>query len=264
MSFFEKIGAALRRKIHQREIEQSLAHYHRLSGHTPEAKQSFADTGTFRSQVDRLFALGNAAETAELKRIAEASVQNTLTNRYYRAADYLSDINDDLDRHTYLTGELAGELPLNALEEGFQRELKLKAIMEAWLVPLKVGSVESSVTAYSKIVGRLLPYTSLQRFERHVARLFALADPSERKLVEENLRDFLETWRHHGAVRERFGEPADALAETLAHLCGETVPDGISYIRTRRPGAPLRLATVVPEDRQHYLRASCARWGLDS
>jgi len=264
MSFFEKIGAALRRKIHQREIEQSLAHYERLSGHAAEAKQSFADTGTFRSQVDRLFALGNAAETAELKRIAEASVQNTLTNRYYRAADYLSDMNDDLGRHTYLTGELAGEPPLTSLGEGFRRELKLKAIMEAWLVPLKVGSVESSVTAYGKIIGRLLPYTALQRFERNAARLFALADPSERKLVEEHFCDFLETWRHDGALRERFAEPADALAEALADLCGDTIPDGISYLRTRRRGAPLRLATVVPEDRQHYLRASFARWGLDS
>ena len=259
-----KIGAAVRRKIHQREIEESLARYERVSGENAEAKQSYADTGTFRSQVDRLFALGNAAETAELKRIAESAVQSTVTNRYYRAADYLSDILDDLERHTYLTGEPAGQPPLASLTERFERELKLKAVAEAWLVPLKVGSVENTVTAYSKIVGRLLPYTALQRFERHVARLFALTAQSERKFVEEQVHRLLNTWRHRENTRARFPEPADALAEALICLCGDSIPDGVDYVRARRPDAPIRLATVVPEDRQHYLRASFARWEIES
>ena len=263
MSLFSKIGAAVRRKIHEREIEQSLAHFEGVSGERAEAKQSFADTGSFRSQVDRLFALGNAAETAEMKRIAEAAVLNTVTNRYYRAADYLSDILDDLERHTYLTGELTGEPPLSSLAEGFERELKIKAIAEAWLVPLKVGSIESSVSAYSKVVGRLLPYSALQRFERNVARLFALTDRSERKLIADHLRHLLETWRHQETARARFPEPADAITETVVCLCGDSIPSGVEHLRLRRPGARMRLATVVPEDRQHYLFASIARWEIE-
>lgn len=264
MGVFSKIGAALRRKIHEREIEQSLTHFESVWGEDSTAKQSYADTGSFRSQVDRLFALGNAAETAELKRIAEAAVRNTVTNRYYRAADYLSDILDDLERHTYLTGELAGEPPLGELAEGFERELKIKAISEAWLVPLKVGAIESSVSAYGKIVGRLLPYTALQRFERNVARLFALTEQSERKLIEDQLQRFLTTWRHHESSRARFPEPADAITETLVCLCGDSIPSGVDHVRLRRPGARMRLATVAPEDRQHYLFASLARWEIDS
>lgn len=262
MSFFRKIGAAVRRKIHQQEIEQSLAHFERVWGEHSEAKQSYADTGSFRSHVDRLFALGNAAETEELKRIAEAAVMNTVTNRYYRAADYLSDILDDLERHTYLTGELAGEPPLSSLEERFERELKLKAISEAWLVPLKVGAIETAVSTHSKVVGRLLPYPALQRFERSVARLFALTAQGERKLVEDQVRRLLETWRHHETARARFPEPADAVTETLVCLCGDSIPGGVDHLRLRRPGARMRLATIAPEDRQHYLFASFARWEI--
>ncbi len=263
MSLFGKIGAAVRRRIHQRDIERSLAHFERVSGLAAGAKQSYSDTGTFRSQVDRLFALGNAAETAELKRIAESSVLSTVMSRYYRAADYLSDILDDLERDTYLTGEPSGEAPLPAMAEGFERELKLKAIMNAWLVPLKVGSVETTVAAHSKIIGRLLPYAALQRFERNVARLFALTAASERKLVEEHVLALLETWHDHNVMRARFAEPADAMVEAVVCLCGDSVPEGVSHLRTRRPDAPLRLATAVPEDRQHYLRASFGRWELE-
>jgi len=90
MSFLDNINAAVRRKIHQREIDESLRHFEHHTGHEAETKQTFADMGTFRSQVDRLFSLGNAAETAEAKKIAESTIGSTLTNRYYRAADYLS------------------------------------------------------------------------------------------------------------------------------------------------------------------------------
>ena len=145
----------------------------------------------------------------------------------------------------------------------FARE-EIGEVAEAWLVPLKVGSVENTVTAYSKIVGRLLPYTALQRFERHVARLFALTAQSERKFVEEQVHRLLNTWRHRENTRARFPEPADALAEALICLSGDSIPDGVDYVRARRPDAPIRLATVVPEDRQHYLRASFARWEIES
>lgn len=264
MSFLAKIGGALRRKIHENEIEQSLAHFERVAGHAAGAKQSFSDTGTFRGQVDRLFTLGNAAETAEMKRIAHSSVQSTVMTRYYRAADYLSDILDDLERRTYLTGEPDGEAPLDTLAEEFERGLKLKAVTEAWLVPLKVGSIETTVSAHSKIIGRLLPYSALQRFERQVARLFASIGASERKLVEEHVLALLETWRHHELMRKRFTQPADAVAETLLCLRGEQTPEGVSHLRTRRHETPLRLATAVPEDRYHYLRASMERWELES
>jgi hypothetical protein len=199
-----------------------------------------------------------------MKQIAESAVLNTVTNRYYRAADYLSDILDDLERHTYLTSELAGEPPLSSLDQGFERELKIKVISEAWLVPLKVGAVETTVNAYSRIVGRELPYSALQRFERNVARLFAITEQSERKLIEDHVRRFLETWRRDETMRARFPEPADAITETLVCLCGDSVPAGVEHLRLRRPGARMRLATVAPEDRQHFLRASFARWEIES
>jgi len=260
LSFLGKIGAAVRRKIHQREIAATLARFERVWSESAEAKQSYADTGTFRFQVDRLFTLGNAAETEQLKRIAESSVSSTVTNRYYRAADYLSDILDELERHSYLTGEPGGEPPLGSLEEGFERELKLKAVSEAWLVPLKVGAIENAVSTYSKVVGRLLPYTALQRFERNVARLFAVIEQSERKLVGDHVHRLLDNWRHHETIRSRFPEPADGVTEALVCLCGDSLPSGTEHVRVRRPDAPVRLATVAPEDRGHYLLSSLARW----
>jgi hypothetical protein len=181
-----------------------------------------------------------------------------MTNRYYRAADYLSDIADDLERHTFLTGDLGGEPPLASLAEGFERELKLKAVMQAWLVPLKVGAVESTLAHYARTVGRALPYAALERFERNVSRLFALTEQSERKLVEEHVGQFVTAWSEREIMRARFSDPADAIAGVVACLCGEPIPDGIDFVRTRRADAPLRLSTVVPEDRQHYLRASLA------
>ena len=260
MSILGKIGAAVRRKFHEREIAASRAHFEQVWRESSEAKQSYADTGSFRSHVDRLFALGNATETEQLKKIAESAVMNTVTNRYYRAADYLSDILDELERHSYLTGEPNGEPPLGSLNEGFERELKLKAVSEAWLVPLKVGAIESAVANYSKVVGRVLPYAALQRFERNIARLFAIIEPSERKLVEDHVRRLLDNWRHQETIRERFPEPADGVTEALVCLCGDSLPSGAEHVQTRRPDAPLRLATAAPEGRGTYLLASLARW----
>ncbi len=263
MSFLKAIGGAVRRKIHQRELEAAIRRYELHHDQNAHTKQSFADTGTFRSQLDRLFTVGNAAETAELTRTAEAVIASTLTNRYYRPADYLSDILDDLERHTYLTGELEGEAPIASLAERYQRELKLKAVLEAWLVPFKVVVIESSLVTHSRIVGRLLPYTALQNFERVIARLFAMADESELKLVQEYVASFLKRWRHSNPLKARFPEPAEAVRDALACLNGEKTPDGTSYIRTRRPDAGRRLSTVVPEDRQHYLHATLERWNLE-
>ena len=258
MSLFRKIGATIRRRVHARDIDKSLERYRNLLAHTPDTRQSYADAGTFRSQVDRLFALGNTteAETEALQHIAQSVVSSTVTNRFYRAADYLSDILDDLERDTYLTGESAGEPPLSPDREPFERELKLKAIREAWLVPLKVGSIEACVSAYGTNVGRLLPYAALQRFERLVARLFALVGRSERTLVEERMKAFVVHWREQESFRARFHEPATAVALLLAYLCGARTPNAVENIRRRRSDQPLRLSTAVAEDRQHYLLAS--------
>lgn len=260
MSLFKSIGAAVRRRIHERDIREILSHYERSVGERTDIKQSFADAGTFRSNVERLFALGNAAETAELKRLGEAAVSNTITNRFYRAADYLSDVLDELERTTYFTGEPDGEAPLATLEEQFQRELKMQAVYGAWLVPLKVGSIETAIAAHSNVIGRRLPYQAIQNFERAVARLFALAEQSERKLVQDHIGRFLTEWCDSEAIRDRFTEPADAIADALSCLTGELTPDGLAFVRTRRHDQPLRLTTLVPEDRQHYLRAALKRW----
>ena len=260
MSFFKRIGDAVRRKFHEREIRDSLSYYERASGHRADRKQSFADTGTFRYQVDRLFAIGNAAETAQLKQLAKSAVSNTITNRYYRPADYLSDIYDDLDATTFFTGESSGEAPLSSLTEQVHRELKLKAVMEAWLVPLKVGSIEHVVAEHARLIGRRLPYTALQRFERAAAKLFANVAESERKLTQEYVLSLLTAWSDEDAVRARFTEPADAMIDAYRFLVGESRPDGVHHLRTRRADQPLRLSTVVPEDRQHYLRVTLDLW----
>jgi hypothetical protein len=157
MSLISKLTAALRKKLHEREIVESLLHFERHTGSSPERDQTFSDAGSFRSQVKRLFAIGNLSETSELKRPAEGVVAVTLTNRYYRSPDYLSDIADDLERHTFLTEEPLGEPPLTKLGEGYARELKLKAVREAWLVPLKVASMEHALITFERNVGRELP-----------------------------------------------------------------------------------------------------------
>lgn len=260
MNFFEKLGAVMRRRSHESDIEESLRRYTRFSGQKPGVKQAFSDSGTFRSQVDRLFAIGNASETGPLKQIAETVVSSTLTNRYYRASDYLSDVVDDLERLTFLTGEVHGEPGLSEELEPHVRELKLKAVSEAWLVPLKVASIEASVGTYSTVIGRALPYTSLRDFERAVARIFAATEESERTLIEGRVRKLVSAWHENEVLRARFDAPSKALLEAMSHFRGEIVPAGIEGLRTRRADQPMRLSTVVPEDRQHYLRASLAVW----
>ena len=260
MSLFDRVGAFVRRNAHHRDIRASLEHYERFGGLKPDVKQAYSDAGSFRSQVDRLFAAGNTAETGELRQIAEGVVSSTLMNRYYRAADYLSDIVDDLERTTYLSGEPSGERPLGEGEEPHERESKLKLVREAWLVPLKVASIEGAIVTHAKHVGRALPYASLQRFERSVARLFALIEQSERTLVQQRVDGLVETWAEAPALRARYASPALAVDDALACLFGERTPEGAEGLRRRRADQPLRLSTVVPEERQHYLRASLSSW----
>jgi len=260
MDLFKKLGAVMRRRGHDKDIRDSLAHYERFSGNRAGMKQAFSDAGTFRSQVDRLFALADDSDIQPLKKMAETTVMTTLTNRYYRAADYLSDILDDLERVTFLTGESLGEPALSTDLERHERETKLKAISEAWLVPLKVASIEASLSSYTGVIGRSLPYSALEDFERNVARLFAITEESERTLVEGKVRTFVSAWHEGEALRSRYSAPAAALADVVSFLSGESMPEGTEGLRRRRHDQPLRLSTLVPEDRQHYLRASFSYW----
>jgi hypothetical protein len=96
--------------------------------------QAFSDSGTFRSQLDRLFALASGQDVDAFEEIARAVVGACLTNRYYRPADYLSDIVDALDSHTALGGEPGGEPPLRELDGG-GRHAKLKLVRRADMPP---------------------------------------------------------------------------------------------------------------------------------
>ncbi len=260
MGLFDKLTTSVRRRFHQREIEASLEHYRRTTGASAEEKQVYSDAGSFRSQVDRLFTLGSAEETGELKHIAEVAASACLSNRYYRPADYLSDIVDALESRTFLTGEPLGKAPLGELSESHERQAKLEAVMEAWLVPLKVAAIESSLAGYSEIVGRSLPYPALQRFERAAARLFSLAGESELRLLEQDLAEILAGWKHSPALRERAPEPATIAEDLVSCFEGSVAPDGVSHLRIRTAGQPLRLSTVVPEERHQLLLAALGRW----
>lgn len=245
----------LRLWYHRREIETSLEHYRERTGDDAGRTQRYADTGSFRVQLDRLFALGTAAETAELRQIAESAVVLTLTNKFYRAADFLSDIVGALEERTFLTGEPHGEPPLRELEL-HERKLKLKWTQEAFLVPVKVASLENVLQAHARLIGRRLPYRALARFERACARVYALIDPSEARFVEQRMIVFLEAWKGQAPLHARFPEPVEGILELARCLGGDIRPQGSSALRVRRAGQPFRLSTLVPEDRQHLLRAA--------
>ena len=254
LNIVQKLTAKTRRWYHKREIQRSLRHYRDGTGQDAEMRQPYADAGSFRSQLDRLFNLGNAAETAELEAIANSSVNLCLTNKYYRPSDFLSDVIEALETRTFLSHEPGGEPPLSVLDD-HERQPKLKRVMDSWLVPLKVASIETLLGSFTRILGRTLPYKALGRFERQTARLFALLGESETRFVEEHLTEFLHQWKLDPALRSRFAEPADAVRVVAECLDGTTGLEESSHLRVRRPDQPLRLSTLVPEDRQHLLRA---------
>lgn len=260
MGIFSGLTKTIRLRYHQREIRESLRFYRDRTGWDAGQRQSYAESGSFRSQLDRLFTLGNAAETGELERIAGSVVAICLSNKYYRPADYLSDIIDDLERHTFLSGEPDGELPFPELDENGRRA-KLARVMESWLAPIKVASIENLVEAFAHRVGRSLSYKALGRFEREAARLYALLGESETQFVEERLVEFLENWKVKDNLRQRFAEPAEALKDMSRCLEGKVIPEGTSALRVRSAAQPLRLSTLVPEDRQQLLEASLRRLG---
>ena len=220
-------------------------------------RQPYADAGSFGSQLDRLFRLGRAAETAELEGIANSSVNLCLTNKFYRPSDFLSDIIEALESRTFLSYEPDGEPPLSGLDD-HQRPAKLKQVMESWIVPLKVASIETLLGSFSAILGRALPYRAFGEFERRTAQVFALLGESETRFVEERVTEFLQEWKQEPALRTRFAEPAAGVRFVLERLVDATHLEASSRLRVRRPDQPLRLSTLVPEDRQHLLSAALA------
>ena len=136
-----------------------------------------------------MFRLGRAAETADLQAIANSSVNLCLTNRFYRPSDFLSDVIGALENRTFLSYEPDGEPPLSELDD-HQRPAKLKQVMESWIVPLKVASIETLLGSVSAILGRALLYKAFGEFERHTAKVFALLGESETRFVEERVIEF--------------------------------------------------------------------------
>ena len=254
MKIVQKFAAKARRWYHKREIQRSLRHYRDRTGQDAEVRQPYADAGSFGSQLDRLFRLGRAAETAELEAIANSSVNLCLTNKFYRPSDFLSDVIGALERRTFLSYEPDGEPPLSELDD-HERAAKLKQVMESWVVPLKVASIETLLGSFSAILGRSLPYKAFGEFERHTAQVFALLGQSETRFVEERVIEFLHQWKQDPALRARFVEPAAGVRFVVECLDGDTRLEESSHLRVRRADQPLRLSTLVPEDRQHLLRA---------
>ncbi len=201
-----------------------------------------------------MFRLGRAAETADLQAIANSSVNLCLTNRFYRPSDFLSDVIGALENRTFLSYEPDGEPPLSELDD-HQRPAKLKQVMESWIVPLKVASIETLLGSVSAILGRALLYKAFGEFERHTAKVFALLGESETRFVEERVIEFFHQWKQDPALRARFAEPAAGVRLVVECLHGATHLEECSRLRVRRADQPLRLSTLVPEDRQHLLRA---------
>jgi hypothetical protein len=255
MGLLKNLTTATRRWYHNREIESSLAHYKERTGLDAEKRQVYSESGSFRSQLDRLFSLGSAAETGELRDIASFVVTICLTNKYYRPADYLADIIDALENRTYLGTDPQGEPPLAEIEEHL-RKLKIEHVMKAFLVPLKVASIENLLSAHADNLRRSLPYAALGRFERQVAKLYSLIEESETRLVEEELTRFVSQWKESPELKGRYKEPADGLMRLIRYLEGEASLGNQQGLRIRRAGQPLRMSTVVPEDRQYLLKAA--------
>jgi hypothetical protein len=178
-----------------------------------------------------------------------------LSNKFYRPADYLSDFINALENRTFLGTDPNGEPPLQELDDHL-RKLKLEQVMKAFLVPLKVASIESLVVVHANKLRRSLPYAALGRFERQAAKLYSLIEEAETRLVEQEVTHFVQRWSESPELQKHFKEPAEGLAEVVGCLEGGLPLDGTEGLRVRRAGQPLRISTVVPEDRQHLLTAA--------
>ncbi len=258
MGFMDRASSSLRRWYHKREIETALRHYKSQTGREGSKKQAFSESGSFQSQLHRLFSVGNAEETGQLRDIAASAVNLCITNRYYKPADFLSDIIDALESRTYLSTDPEGEPALSDLD-GHSRKAKLDQIQRSWLIPLKVAAVETLLEGLASGKDRSLGYQALGRFERDAARLFSLIEEAEVTLIEQAVQDFLEGWKSDAHLKRRFTEPAAGLQDIFRCLNGETRLECTGDLRVRRYGQPLRLSTLVPEDRQHLIKAALER-----
>lgn len=238
-----------------------VAHYEGSVGADADAVQRNADAGTFRSQVERLFGLASRTETAAFEAIARSVVSTCLTNRYYRPADYLSDVVDALERRTFLGPGEAGEPPLRGLDPERRRD-KIDRVCGAWLVADKVAALESVVATHARVVGTALPYAALARFEREAAQLFSLLELAEVKGMERELATFLEAWRDQAGPKRRFPEPARGL-QAVRHALEGRLEKGEGEGLRSRMGWPLRLCNAVAEDRQHVIALALARLGVE-
>jgi hypothetical protein len=258
MGFVDRMSSSVRLWYHKREIETALRHYQKQTGREGGKKEAFSESGSFQSQLHRLFSVGSADETGQLRDIAASAVNLCITNKYYKPADFLSDVIDALESWTYLSTEPDGEPPLSELVDQ-PRRAKLEQVERSWLIPMKVAAVETLLERLAGRKDRSLGYQALGRFEREAARLFSLVEEAEVTLVEQAVQDFLDRWRTDARLKERFPEPAVGLQDTLVCFNGEMRPEGTDDLRVRRYGQPFRLSTLVPEDRQHLIKAALER-----
>jgi predicted RNA-binding Zn-ribbon protein involved in translation (DUF1610 family) len=250
--------APIRRLLHHRQIAAALAQYRQRTGGAADQAAQFAESGSFQSQVLRLFSLGSAAETAELERIASSAIASCHSTKYYRPADLLSDVVDALSSHTFLGASPDGEPPLGELVDQARRE-KLALVIRAWLVPIKIAEVESLLASYARTIGRALPFAALGRFERQAARVFASLEQNEAPYLRDELLAFLNDWKQRAGLRSRYREPALAVEELRGYLDGQRHLEDAPGLRMRRQGLAVRLSTVAPESRQALLAAALDR-----
>ncbi|MCU0241788.1 MAG: hypothetical protein MUF51_05140 [Vicinamibacteria bacterium] len=255
-NFLDRMRGGLRRWYHAREIQESLRLYEARTGQKADARAAYAESGTFGAQVDRLFEIGSMAETQALTDIAQICVSACVTNTYYLPADCLSDVVDALSDWTCASTRAEGEPPLSEELEPHERAFKLKVVTESWIMPIKIAALEETLADYARRVGRTLPRAALGRFERQAARVFALTAQSETVVVAQLIQGFVKDWIAGGPVRHAHREPADGLRQILAYLEGDArVPEGDTFI-VRGPRQPLRLATLMPDQRGRYLELS--------
>jgi hypothetical protein len=250
-----RLRGRLARWFNRREIEETLRLYHERTGADADRRSAFADAGSFRSQVERLFEISLPTDPGELREIAPRTVSLCFANRYYKPADCLADVVDALETWTFLSHEPEGEPGIDSLE-GPARVAKLRVVIDSWLVPAKVAAIETLLGCYADAIGRSLPYTALARFERQAARLLALLEQPELLLVGERLAALVEGWPGDATLKQRFREPADALRQAVDCLEGISPPADPGGLRVRVTGQPLRLSTVLPEQRTELIRVA--------
>jgi len=248
-----RLRGRLARWFNRREIEETLRLYHERTGADADRRSAFADAGSFRSQVERLFEICLPTDPGDIREIAPRAVSLCFANRYYKPADCLADVVDALETWTFLSHEPDGEPGIDSLE-GPARVAKLRVVVDSWLVPAKVAAIEGLLERYGEVIGRSLPYSALARFERQAARLLALLEQPELLFVGERLRALVERWPDDKELKERFREPADALRQAVDCLEGLTPPSDPSGLRVRVTGQPLRLSTVLPEQRTELIQ----------